>query len=447
MKCEVLNFFKKIRRAFFAIVLVLLTSHFTLRTSHLFAEGLSDDDIYRVYRSAGGQARFDLSNLGRSLQESGDFTPEGTAIPNFVPIEARIGLMFMSALTYVIDIVYSGLLPFLNALIVVMFMFWVLIITWEMMAAGKGGGLELGVKIAKRSAIIIVWMWVLNNNPAEMFMWIMAPVIAFGSAISDLVLNSTANIVGTNLPDTCGAIHAWIDGRDDLAISSAAAADLLCMPTRVAGFLWTVVLAGWQWLVTGLGGTVFAPVTLIRGGIVQFGHSVATMLLGLIFIILFVFNIIKFAVAALGVIMDLFFILLFLPFTAYSQCFKGAEVGKGHFASIWSALAKIVPDQNLDDQVRKFFKAILYFVVLSLISAIAIVLLAGVNPYDGADALTVLIVGALVAYLLGGADGYIEKFGGGIDKSFGEERRKEVEGIIGRVKTFAKDMKKAAGKK
>ena len=84
----------------------------------------------------------------------------------------------------------------------------------------------------------------LGNNPGQIFMTIFGPIISAGSYASDLILNSIASASGTSLPDTCNAIREFI-GPDRYT------ADLLCMPTRLSGFFYTCVAAGFKWMAAG----------------------------------------------------------------------------------------------------------------------------------------------------------------------------------------------------
>jgi hypothetical protein len=360
------------------------------------------------YDLATRQISADIGDLGAAL--AGNFTPSGQLIRDFVPIEAQVGRFLLSALSQTSRAVYDALIPFMNIFVAVLFAFWVFMESWQMM----NGDLDywgLGKRIADKVVLIAIWMWALNNDPASLFMWLMSPVITLGSVASDLILNGTANIIGTNLPDSCAAIHSWIGSGGGLLIDGQYAADLLCMPTRVMGFFYTCVAAGLGWMRQGL------------------GTSGLTFLLGLIFVILFIYNIWKFALAALNVIVDLFFVLLFLPFTAVSECFKGGTTYKGMFAPLWTQMKDFVSGESISiaGQFRKFINAIIYFVVLSIVCAICVILVAGVNPMApgaaafGSDAITILIIGCLAAYLMGQADTLANSLGGKIEGDVGKQ--------------------------
>jgi len=395
-----------------------------LMTLFFLQESFGQDGPIPNWDNVRGDAARDIRNLGRSLSEK--FTPEGAWIPGFVPIEARIGVMFMSALTDVITALYQTVVPFLNALIITLLMFWFFMETWARMKSGDAKWLDFGVGAAKKMVVVWFWMWIMNNNPAEIFMWIMGPLITVGYMLSDWILNSTANILGTNLPDTCGAIHQWLAGREDLIIKGSHAADLICLPTRPLWFLYTTVWAGFTWILQGL----------------AFPANPLMVVMGLVFVVLFAYNIFVFALRALGVMMDLFFILMFLPFTAVNEAMKGDLQYKGFGAKIWEKFRGFVKGADLEAQIRRFVNVVIYFVILSIIASIAIALLSTVNPFDGSRFFTVLVVGCLVAYLLSKS---IEKLNADIkvDESFSNDLVKQIKGAGDGVAKWGKGVYKA----
>ncbi|MDR1027733.1 MAG: hypothetical protein LBL46_04940 [Rickettsiales bacterium] len=347
------------------------------------------------------------------------------ATPGYVPVEAKAGKFFMESLSFVAASVYESLIPFLNVFVIALFAFWILMESWQMMTTG-GDTFDLMKRIVMKGAGVAVWMWVLNHNPSEMFMWIAGPVISIGTGAAELIMQSTAKIAGADLPDTCTAIRDWIAAGGDvkMLVSPTQAADLLCLPTMAGAFFITAVKSGFDWMIAGL------------------GHSGVEFLMGLIFVILFIYNIWKFALAALGVIVDLFFVLMFLPFTAIKECFKGGTTYKGMWAPIWDAFVGLVGGEELGKQFQKFVSAAIYFAALSVVCAIAVILMAGVNPAFGGDAISVLIVGCMSAYLIGKADDLAKKMGGGIDNSFGDEIAANAKNIWGGAVDFGKRVVK-----
>jgi len=279
--------------------------------------------------------------------------------------------------------------------------------SWQMMKTDNDYW-DLALRIVKKTAFIAAWLWILNNDPIELFMWLMAPMITLARMMSDLILDTTAKFVNSDLylPDTCRAIHSFVNAsaaEDTLVIRNAEAADLLCMPTRAAAFFYTVVAAGFRWVVYGL------------------GHSGSTFLIGLILTGVFLYNIWKLALESLGAIVDLFLVLLFLPFTAVQECFgdrgdKKAMKYDGIFRPVWDEFVGFVKDAKLSAQIKKFTDATIYFIILAVMSAISIALLSGVdlNPRGEPEAMVVLIVGCLVWHMMGQA-GVISKGITGVD--------------------------------
>ena len=133
-----------------------------------FAPALANDFTRSNFGTMTNMLSADIDDFGKSLRES-NFTPDGQLVPNFVPIEAKVGRFFMSALSEVARAVYTGLLPFLNALIIALFAFWIFMESWQMMR-GDNDYWSLSTRIVKKGAIIAIWLWILNNNPADIFM-------------------------------------------------------------------------------------------------------------------------------------------------------------------------------------------------------------------------------------------------------------------------------------
>ena len=369
------------------------------------------------FNGATAAVKANLKSISKPLAEASE--------PGYVPVEAKAGKFFMEALSFVAKAVYESLIPFLNVFVIALLAFWILMESWQMIAA-PSPPMELAQRVALKFVAVALWLWVLNNDPAALFMWIAGPVISIGTGAAELIMKSTADIAGANFPDTCTAIRDWIaaGGGAKMIVSGDQAADLLCLPTMAGAFFLSAVKAGFDWMIAGL------------------GHSGLEFLMGLVFVILFIYNIWKFTLAALGVIVDLFFVLLFLPFTAVRECFKGGTTYKGMWSPIWSAFVDLVGGDDLGKQFQKFVSAAIYFAAISVVCAIAVILMSGVNPAYGGDAIGVLIVGSLSAYLIGRADEIAKKMGGGIDGSFGDELAANAKNIWNNAVGFGKKVVK-----
>jgi hypothetical protein len=393
------------------LILILLFSFAPARADDLFNPSRAS------YESMTGKMSGDINDFGRSLRE--DFKPGGQMVDDFVPVEAKVGGFLISALSSVVRAVYRALVPFLNIFMIALFAFWILMESWQMMKKDQDYW-DLAIRIVKKGAALVIWLWLANHDPAEIFMWLASPIITVGNGMADLIFSGTADIVGAKLPDTCAAIHKWMDANDNLLIAGPAAADLLCMPVRAAGLFYTNVAMGLGWMAQGL------------------GFSGLTFLMGLVFVLLFIYNIWKFALSALSVIVDLFFVLLFMPFTAIKECFSEKDMKyDGYFAPLFKELVGFVKGAGLAEQAMKFVYAMIYFIVLAIVSAISVVLMSGARG----DFMSILISGCITVYLMGQTDALAEKLGGKIDHEF-EKQVKEVAGGIG--KQVADWGKKAA---
>lgn len=337
-------------------------------------------------------------------------------VGDYVPVEARVGKALIGALDRVGQALQRSLFDFVRVLLVALFAFWLAFEAYNLIQS-KGDSKKLVLDIAKKTMLISIWIWVLGNNPGQIFMTIFGPIISVGSYASDLILNSITNAAGTSLPDTCNAIRDFVGSANNTYT-----ADLLCMPTRLSGFFYTCVAAGFKWMAAGI------------------GESALTFVAGAAFVVIFSINIWKFALLALGVITDLFLAILLLPFTAIQECFgKGTNL-KGVAGNIFKAFAGIFKSASLSEQIMRFIKAVIYFVALALMAAIGAALLGGVVSTDLASAtpsvqsdsfMSVLIVGCLVAYLVSKASKIAEKLTEDISKdkvggTFGEELGKDL---------------------
>ena len=166
-----------------------------------------------------------------------------------------------------------------------------------------------------------------------------------------------------------------------------------------------------------------------------------------LFTVLFAWNTWKFALMALGVIMDLFLGILMLPFTAFAETITPTSY-KGLAGNIFNGFIKLfnAGPVKLNVQVNRFINAAIYFVSLSIVIAICAALLYGIIGSDMASQIPsldndgfipALLTGSLVAYLASQADDIATKIGGSVDTSFSKQFGNDV-------KTYAKDAYKAA---
>lgn len=352
-------------------------------------------------------------------------------VENYVPIEAKVGLAFMNALSLVGDVIDNSLVRFVIIFIIVAYIFWVMFEAYNMITKGSSA-MELGQNLVKKGAIIAIWIIILVQGPAEVFMWIMGPIIGVGSYLSDLILNAIANVAGAQIPDTCTAIRDYAATHTSarMLLDANAAADILCVPTRLSGFFYTAVAAGWQWMIAGIGTSAF------------------TVLVGAIFIVIFIYNIWKFALMALGVIMDLFLAVLLLPFTAIAETI-GKTSYKGIAGDIFNGFLGIFKVESLSTQIQRFINAAIYFVSLSIVIALCAALLSGtvnadlaaqVPTLENTNFVLTLLTGCLVAYLANRASEIAKNLGGSINDSFGGQFGKDMKTLWNKTSSTGKNL-------
>lgn len=352
-------------------------------------------------------------------------------VEDYVPIEAKVGLAFMNALSMVGDIIDNSLIRFVIIFIIVAYIFWVMFEAYNMMTKGSSA-MDLTVNLVKKAAVITIWLIILEQGPAQIFMWVMGPIIQVGTYLSDLILNTVANVAGAEIPDTCAAIREYAAAHTsaNMLIDANAAADMLCVPTRLSGFFYTAVAAGWQWTIAGIGRSAF------------------TTIVGIIFIFVFVKAIWKFALMALGVIMDLFLAVLLLPFTAIAETI-GKTSYKGIAGDIFNGFLGIFKPQSLSSQIQKFVNAAIYFVSLSIVIAVCAALLSGavtsnlaaeIPTLENTNFVITLLTALLVSYLANRADEIAKNLGGSIDASFGTDFGNQIKKLWNNASGYGKKV-------
>ncbi len=351
-------------------------------------------------------------------------------VKDYVPIEARVGLAFMNAMTHVGNILDGSLVRFVLIFIIIVYAFWIMFEAYGMIK-GAGDVKKLIREIIKKGALILIWMLVLQMGPAKIFMLVVGPVITIGTYVSDLILNTIANTAGANLPDTCAAVreYAALHTAPDMIMDAQMAADLMCVPTRLSGFFYTAVAAGLQWIIHGIGRSPF------------------TVIAGLIFVVIFMINIWKFAIMALGVIANLFLAVFLLPFTAIAETI-GKTTYKGIAGDIFNGFLGIFTTQSLTARITQFVNAAVYFVSLSIVVGVCAGILSGavttnlaasVPSIDSGGFIIVLLTGVLVAHLATRASDIAKDLGGSVDASLGTKFENDVKSLLARVYDTGKE--------
>lgn len=359
-----------------------------------------------------------------------------------VPIEAKLGFAFMRALTHTAHILDNSLVRFVNIFLIVAFIFWVMFEAYRIIKDDKVKAMPTIEDIIKKAIILAMWLIILGIGLPRLFGMIMGPIVAFGSYVANLILDSVAKFGGFELSDTCAAIknYAITHMTDTSIIDAETAADIMCVPTRMSGFYYGAIKFGWQLMGSGLGTSTF------------------TFLMGLVFVCLFIYTAFKFAFVAFGVIADLFLVIILLPFTAIAETVQKTSY-KGIAGDIYNQFLGIFHASNLSSQVRKFIDAAIYFVALAIVVSIGGSLLASavtlnsethiITILDG-NFFTLLATGALVAYIATHADDIAKSVVGGkdkmIDATVGTNLQKDLKTLYGdtkkKVEEFIKALKK-----
>ena len=419
---------KKLKRIFIKllvlIVMVVMMGPAGAATANVPMSEIGD---YGTWATDSNMGLF-TTNLKDDITAFEQSSTEKTLVPDYVPIEAKIGLALMNGLSLVGEVLDNSLVRFVIIFLIVAYIFWVMFEAYNMMTKGSSA-MELGVNLVKKGAVLAIWIIILAFGPAQVFMWVMGPIIGVATYLSDLILNAVTNVIGVQLPDTCAAIHQYAATHTspNMIINSDAAADMMCLPTRLSGFFVTAVATGWQWVVNGIGTSAF------------------TVLVGIAFIVIFIYNAFKFAFMGLGVIVDLFLAVLLLPFTAISETI-GKTSYKGIAGDIFNGFLGLFKTETLNRQIERFINAAVYFVSLSVVIAICAALLSGTVSLNNATDIptlenngfiVTLLTGCLVAYLASRSDSIAkDNFGGKIDASFGTNLSKDAKKLWDNTKKF-----------
>ena len=379
-----------------------------------------------------GNIKTDMNNFqGASEQEY---------IKTGVPIEAKLGIVFIQALSHVANVLNHSLVRFVIMFLIAAFVFWVMFQSYRMFSNAKAGTRQTIMDIVKRGIILGIWLLLLGFGLPRLFGMIMGPVVAFGSYISHIILDTVASYGGYSLSDTCAAIRTYAAQHmtNTTIIDTNFAADIICVPTRMSEFYYGAIKYGWQVMISGIGLSTFSFLT------------------GLLFVILFTFAAFKFAFVSFGVIADLFLVVILLPFTAISETLSKTEYD-GIAGKIYNGfLGLFSADKfSVSNQVKKFVDAAVYFIALAIAVAIGGALLANGLSFDpithiatpmNGDRITMLLIGALVAYVAVHTDDIAKTIGGGIQYTLGTELSKDAKLLYNDAKKKIEEIIKAAKK-
>ena len=430
----------KIIKRFLSIVLVAFTAMFMVHQSIALDTGnLASGDIgdFGTWATEHNQNTV-LQNVRQDLN---DFESEygQEYIKTGVPIEARLGIAFVRALDYIARILDNSLVQFINIFLVVAFIFWVMLQAYQLITDNKTRAMPTVEEIVKKGATVAIWVLLLGGGIQWFFGTIMGPVFGFSSYVSNLILNATTSVGGFVLDNNCPSIHQYAASHmsGTTVMTPEFAANIICVPARLSGFYYGAIKYGWSLVVSGLGVSTF------------------TFLLGLFFVGLFLYTAYKFLFVALGVIADLFLIIIFLPFTAVAETVNKTSY-KGIAGDIYNGFLGLFKTSNLSSQIKKFVDAAIYFVSLSIIISVAGALLASAVSLNSqthiitilnGDVITLILTGALVAYIAAHTEEFAKTIGGAVDYAIGTNLQKDLKTVYNDTKKKAEEFIKALKKK
>ncbi len=368
--------------------------------------------------------------VGSLTHDIDNFAPNMSKqlVENYVPIEAKVGMAFVNAMSHVANIIDNALARFAIIFIILMYVFWIMGEAYNNMQTGWNIE-KLGKDILIKTLKVIFWIVVLNFGPAKLFMMLMTPIVFIGTSMADIILNAVSSVVGIQLPDTCAAIHTYVSTHiaQNAIIDANAAANIMCLPTRLSGYFTSGVAMGWEYIKQSIGTSAFLFV------------------LGIAFIVLFIVNAWKFTFMAFGVIADLFLAIIMLPFTAVAETVTKTSY-KGIPGTVYNAFTGLFKTETLKAQIGRVISAAIYFVVLAVVIAVCVALMSGFVAFNNnsmipelkdVGVMPMMITGFLIWYIANRADEIAKDWGGSIKDEFGKKLRSDVE-------TLAKDVYKTS---
>lgn len=333
----------------------------------------------------------------------------------YIPIEIRLANIIIDGIGYINEMLFPFFSNLISTLLIILLAFWLSSEAYNMINTGKTS-IENGVTIVKKIILVIIWTAVILANPAQVFMFIMGPIIQMGGNITDFIINALTNIP---IDQTCDSIKAMAMNNTDTSIlnypllNPETKGDLLCLTGRISKLYTQFITLGFQWMGRGL---FMQPVSF---------------LVGLSLVIFFVYIGFKFTLESLGIILDLILGLMILPFCAIGACFGGGLSYKGLESipnQLFTMITSIFGKGDYKGLITKIIKAILYFWILSVVVGICYEMMSytldsqsgifDVNYAPGKNGLgimSIILSAAITAYLIKKAPGYAEKMGGAIN--------------------------------
>ena len=426
----------RLLRKFLSVIIVAfslmggITSGFCAETNVPTASeyGMADVGDFGSWATENNRKRF-ISSLTYDIEQFRG--PGNQLVQDYVPIEAKVGMAFINAFSHIGNILDSSLVRFTIIFIVIMYGFWLMFEAYTIII-GESKVKDKLPEIIKKAIAVGAWTAVLSIGVAETFMLIVSPIMYIGTLLSDMILNAVSSVVGLNLPDTCGAIHQYVATHisDTNIIDPVSASNIMCLPSRLSGFFRTAMSLGWQWVLYGIGRSMFI-----------FGVGVA-------FIIAFICLMWKFAFVAFGVIADIFLAIIMLPFTAISETVANTSY-KGIAGHFFNGFVKLFSAEKLKTQIERIIDAALHFITMSIIISICIGLLSTVYSFDTTSMVPsidnpsftiTLLTTALAIWLAKNASAKATEIGGKISTDVSDMLQKDAKNMWESTKTNTKKL-------
>ncbi len=333
---------------------------------------------------------------------------------NFVPLEVKLGLSFMKALSAIDKVLQISLVRFTIIFLFIMYAFWIGLEAYRLIR-DTGDYKKALYDIFINGIKIAAWVIVLNYGPAKLFTILITPILALSISLSDFILNAVAQSYNVVIPDTCATIHQYVDANTtgQLLIGSDAAANIMCLPARLSVYFYHATASAFEWMVNGL------------------KNNLTMFITGAVCVVMFIGCIFKYAFMTLGVVVNLFLTLLMLPFTAVAESLPKTKE-TNYAGQIFSGFLGLFKTKKLSDVISVFIDAAIYFVSLSIVISICAALLTniisitGQNTYHVGSAMTSILCAGIIFYFANQADKLAKDIGGKIDNSFGELLQKDT---------------------
>jgi hypothetical protein len=423
------KFLSKIMIAVFAIGICMPVSATTSNLQFGTGVGMSDIGDFGSWATENNRKLF-LDSLTYDIEQfSGP--SQNRLVENYVPVEAKVGMAFMNAFSFIAGVLDSSLVRFTIMFIIIAYGFWIAFEAYTIIT-GQNNAKDKVLEIGKVGLKVVMWVAILSIGPAKTFMLLISPIMYLGTLFSDVILDATASVAGIDLPDTCSAIHEYAKAHIESQniIDANSAANIMCVPTRLSGFCYTAIKLGWGWMKYGIGSSLFS---FLCGGIFVGG---------------FVYLAWKFAFMAFGVIAELFLGIIMLPFTAIAETVNKTTY-KGIAGNIYNGFTKLFSAESLNAQIGRFVNAALHFVVLSIVIAVCAAMLSSVYTtdvnavvprIDNQGFVITVFVSALVWWLAKNASRFANEIGGTISYEIGQNLQKDASTLWTKTKSGAKTV-------